>query len=155
MSRSGDAASDGYWEGISGRDGSPAANHHPGPGYGRGLLALTRAGLAWVAEAQVGVIKVSPPRWAGWRKRWRTRAASRRTGVGPSMPSPGRRCRHQRRRPGYVASWGRGGAFAHRFGDRYRTLRAGEGLRVGAVGVRAVAPPADRLQSVADRGSPY
>jgi len=71
------------------------------------------------------------------------------------MPSPGRRCRHQRRRPGYVASWGRGGAFAHRFGDRYRTLRAGEELRVGAVGVRAVAPPADRLQSVADRGSPY
>lgn len=50
------------------------------------------------------------------------------------------RSRHQRRRPGYVASWGRGGAFAHRFGDRYRTLRVGEELRIGAVGVRAVAP---------------
>jgi len=24
--------------------------------------------------------------------------------------------------------WGRGGAFAHRFGDRYRTLRVGEEL---------------------------
>jgi hypothetical protein len=52
----------------------------------------------------------------------------------------------------------RGGAFAHRFGDRYRTLRVGEELwvgeelRIGAVGVRAVAP---RLQSVADRVLPY
>jgi hypothetical protein len=27
-----------------------------------------------------------------------------------------------------------------RFGDRYRTLRAGEELRIGAVGARAVAP---------------
>ena len=38
------------------------------------------------------------------------------------------RSRHQRRRPGYVASWGRDGAFAHQFGDRYRTLRVGEKL---------------------------
>ncbi len=28
------AASDGYWEGISGRDGSPAANHHPSRAMG-------------------------------------------------------------------------------------------------------------------------
>jgi hypothetical protein len=32
------------------------------------------------------------------------------------------------------------GAFAHRFGNRYRTLWAGEKLRIGAGGVRAVAP---------------
>jgi hypothetical protein len=32
------------------------------------------------------------------------------------------------------------GAFAHRFGDRYRTLRIGEELRISAGGVRAVAP---------------
>src|SRR6266487_1413650 len=32
------------------------------------------------------------------------------------------------------------GAFAHRFGDRYRTLRVGEELRISASGVRAVAP---------------
>ena len=44
ISRSGDAASHGYWEGISGRDGSQR-------------LTITRAGLAWVAEAQAGAIK--------------------------------------------------------------------------------------------------
>jgi hypothetical protein len=32
------------------------------------------------------------------------------------------------------------GAFAHRFGDRYRTRRIGEELRISAGGVRAVAP---------------
>jgi len=41
---------------------------------------------------------------------------------------------------------GAGGAFAHRFGDRYRTLRVGEALRIGeelrigADDIRAVAP---------------
>ncbi|HEV8276752.1 MAG TPA: hypothetical protein VGQ26_13795 [Streptosporangiaceae bacterium] len=32
------------------------------------------------------------------------------------------------------------GAFARRLGDRYRTLRAGEELRISAGGVHAVAP---------------
>ena len=44
MSRSGDAASDGYWE------ASPAV-------MAPQRLTTTRAGLAWVAEAQVGAIK--------------------------------------------------------------------------------------------------
>ena len=57
------------------------------------------------------------------------------------MPSPGRGAgtsaddRDMSHRGG-----GRGGAFAHRFGDRYRTLRVGEELRVGADDIRAVAP---------------
>jgi putative transposase len=46
------------------------------------------------------------------------------------------------------------GAFAPRFGDRYRTRRAGAELQISIGGVRAVAPAA-RLQSVADRGPPY
>jgi hypothetical protein len=50
------------------------------------------------------------------------------------------------RRPRLVALSSHGstpwtyGAFAHRFGDRYRTLWAGEELRISAAGARAVAP---------------
>jgi hypothetical protein len=46
------------------------------------------------------------------------------------------------------------GAFAHRFGDRHRTLRAGEELPISRPRPRR-GPRAARLQSVADRGSPY
>jgi hypothetical protein len=80
---------------------------------------------------------------------------NRRTGVGPIHGVGRARSRYQRRRPGYVASWGRGGAFAHRFGDRYRTLRVGEELRVGAVGVRASGPGRPGFKAWLIGGSPY
>ena len=57
MSRSGDAASDGYWEASPAVMAPQRANHHPGRAMGVAYWRSPEQVSAGVAEAQVGAIK--------------------------------------------------------------------------------------------------